>query len=130
MGERRIIAVLRAVSAVGVGLLAALGFAVASTSWLPPSLSGVVHMIGGCAAGFIARRRGWVYGLIVAVLVDGFALVFSLWAFSWSSSWQEILGIWGQSWRVVFGHLCVGAAGGCLGDLLRWAWKHRTLMRP
>lgn len=122
---------LRPVAALFVGFLVAIGLAITVSRWLPTFfLREMVHtLVGGCVAGYIARRHGWVHGALCAVLVEACRLGFSLWAFSWGLGRLGVLKMHLETWPSSVVTLCAGIAGGYVGELFSRIRRHRFAER-
>jgi Ca2+/Na+ antiporter len=118
--ERKTRNLARFVFAILAGFLVDIAVGIATTPVLPTFFLRqlVPTLVGGCVAGLIAGRRGWLCGLISAVLDQTFLTVFAFWAFSWYAGWQGVLEVAIRGWYSTFVALCAGTAGGYAGQLL------------
>ncbi|MGB3479151.1 MAG: TIGR04086 family membrane protein [bacterium] len=82
-------------------------------------------LIGGVVTGYLVRRRGWVFGLLVAILHEGLIVIIAIWAFSWASTVDAIFRTWASNWCFLLGVLFVGTGGGFLGELLAKARRQQ-----
>ena len=121
------IKLMRSAFAVLAGAVIALIAALATVPWLPTLLlrETVYTLIGGLTAGYIARRHGWTYGLLSAVVIEGCLLAFDMWAFSWVHGPLGVLMVRLKDWHWNLMTLSAGAIGGFAGELL--ARAHRRV---
>lgn len=120
MRRMKFIRLMRSAFAVLAGAVIALIAALATVAWLPTLLlrETVYTLIGGLAAGYIARRHGWAHGLLSAVVIESCLLAFDMWAFSWAHGPSGVLMVRLKDWHWNLMTLSAGALGGFAGELL------------
>jgi hypothetical protein len=103
-------------SVVGVGRLIA-----QLVRWCLPSF------VGGMAAGYIARRKGWLFGLLIMIIPGVLSLLRVLLAYYWKIPETEaIYDYWVSNWWLLLLALVAGAGGGYIGELL-FKTRHKFL---
>ena len=75
-------------------------------------------LLGGISAGFIAERKGWVLGFLVAVMLETFGCVVNFFVFDLEGGMYEALLLCVSDWWLLLPVLVAGAGGGYLGELL------------
>lgn len=117
--------ILREITAVLVGVSIVIGLSIVLLStggtWgfvrqlvyrcLPP-------LVGGVAAGYLSRRRGWFYGLLVVGIPGVFGVLAVLFEYYWGALGAEDIHSWDSEWWLLILALIMGMAGGFLGELL------------
>lgn len=106
----------RSVLAVVAGVVANFTADITTSPLFPMSFlrQTLYAFVGGMVAGLVAQRRGWVYGLLSALVMEGFILAFDIWAFGWAVEPRNLLMVRVEEWY----SLCGGAVGGYVGGLI------------
>lgn len=124
--------ILREITAVLVGVSILIGLPI-----VLPSIIGVrilikqlirwclPPLVGGLAAGYIARRKGWLFGLLIIAIPGIFSLIFFLLAYYWEVPGMETIQR-STSWWLLLLALVAGAGGGYLGEFLFKARLRRS----
>jgi len=116
---------LRKIIALVVGVIChyALAFAMAKiTITNEPTLllnlvkGSILMFIVGIVAGYIARTKGWLYGLLIGIIMTALTLIKFFWShpLPFSIAITTFVGIW----LVNLPQLLIGTLGGHLGQLL------------
>lgn len=85
-------------------------------------------LVGGIITGYLVRRLGWLYGFLVAVLVEALGLALSLWLFvgQYHVGMTRFLNGWLAEFYLPLAALIAGTIGGLLGQLLAQKLRRKT----
>jgi putative membrane protein (TIGR04086 family) len=89
-------------------------------------------ILGSLIAGSVARRDGWLYGLLVGVLFQtwGAFLFQHIIGDPWDWVIDSLFAMWYPYWAIRLGMLIAGVICGHFGQLLAQKWHRRSLKKP
>ncbi|MGB3480057.1 MAG: hypothetical protein WBB67_12975 [bacterium] len=82
-------------------------------------------LVGGLAAGYIARRKGWLFGLLIIAIPGIYSIPFVLLSYYWEVPGAATIQP-STIWWLLLLALVAGSGGGYLGELL-FKIRHKCL---